>query len=163
MPQKMIDAGAVGVEPGDGAGSRCVDAADRRRWASGERPATLSRKASVAERVLLDVAGVGQAFVDDRVEQSVQERHIRAGAEGEVIGGVAAERLPAGVDHDGFCPRFAAFLMKVAATGWLTVGLAPMTMITSDCAHAADQRRHVFEPIVSINAAMLEAWQSRVQ
>ena len=31
-----------------------------------------------------------------------------------------------------FAPRsLTAFLMKVAATGWFTVGLAPMTMITS--------------------------------
>ena len=31
-----------------------------------------------------------------------------------------------------FAPRcFTAFLMKVAATGWFTVGLAPMTRITS--------------------------------
>ena len=41
--------------------------------------------------------------------------------------------LAARVDHDELRPRWAAFLMKVAATGWFTVGLAPMTMMTSDC------------------------------
>ena len=30
-----------------------------------------------------------------------------------------------------FAPFLAAFLIKVAATGWLTVGFAPITQITS--------------------------------
>src|SRR5438270_9916086 len=60
-------------------------------------------------------------------------------------------------------PRFAAFLMKVAATGWLIVGLAPMTMITSECAHWENDAVTAPEPIVSISAATDEAWQSRVQ
>src|SRR3954462_14466776 len=60
-------------------------------------------------------------------------------------------------------PRLAAFLMKVAATGWLTVGLAPMTTITSELAHSANGAVTAPEPIVSIKAATDEAWQSRVQ
>src|ERR1700736_2557920 len=35
-------------------------------------------------------------------------------------------------------PRFAAFLMKVAATGWLIVGLGPITMMTSASIAAAN-------------------------
>src|ERR1700722_20256793 len=35
-------------------------------------------------------------------------------------------------------PRLVAFLMKVAATGWFTVGLAPITHMTSASAAAAN-------------------------
>ena len=61
-------------------------------------------------------------------------------------------------------PRcFTAFLMKVAATGWLTVGLAPMTMITSASSAAAKGAVTAPEFSPSISAATEEAWQSRVQ
>ena len=61
-------------------------------------------------------------------------------------------------------PRFlTAFLMKVAATGWFTVGLAPMTMITSASSAAANGAVTAPEPMPSIRAATDEAWQSRVQ
>ena len=53
--------------------------------------------------------------------------------------------------------------MNVAATGWLTVGLAPMTTITSELAHSENGAVTAPEPIVSIRAATDEAWQSRVQ
>ena len=39
-------------------------------------------------------------------------------------------------------PRLAAFLMKVAATGWFTVGLAPITMMTSASMRRGERRRH---------------------
>ncbi len=60
-------------------------------------------------------------------------------------------------------PRFAAFLMKVAATGWFSVGRAPMTMMTSASAAAVNGAVTAPEPILSISAATDEAWQSRVQ
>src|SRR5690349_10909356 len=60
-------------------------------------------------------------------------------------------------------PRLAAFLMNVAATGWLTVGFEPMTTMTSELAHSENGAVTAPEPIVSINAATDEAWQSRVQ
>src|SRR4051794_1373949 len=60
-------------------------------------------------------------------------------------------------------PALAAFLMNVAATGWLTVGFAPITTITSEWAHSENGAVTAPEPIVSISAATDEAWQSRVQ
>ena len=56
-----------------------------------------------------------------------------------------------------------AFLMKVAATGWFTVGFAPMTMITSASSAAANGAVTAPEFNPSIKAATDEAWHSRVQ
>ena len=53
--------------------------------------------------------------------------------------------------------------MKVAATGWFTVGLAPMTKMTSASAAAANGAVTAPEPMPSISAATDEAWHSRVQ
>ncbi len=60
-------------------------------------------------------------------------------------------------------PRLAACLKKVAATGWFSVGLAPITMMTSEFLHSLKVAVTAAEPIVSISAATEEAWQSRVQ
>ncbi len=60
-------------------------------------------------------------------------------------------------------PRFTAFLKKVAATGWFSVGLAPMTMMTSASLAAVKGAVTAPEPMPSISAATEEAWQSRVQ
>src|ERR1700682_1648431 len=60
-------------------------------------------------------------------------------------------------------PRFAAFLMKVAATGWFTVGLAPITMMTSASMAAENGADTGPEYRPSISAATDEAWHSRVQ
>ena len=60
-------------------------------------------------------------------------------------------------------PRFAAFLMKVAATGWFCVGLAPITMITSASSAAENGAVTAPEPMPSNKAATEEAWHSRVQ
>ena len=60
-------------------------------------------------------------------------------------------------------PRLAAFLMKVAATGWFTVGLAPITMMTSASSAAANGADTAPEFRPSISAATEEAWHSRVQ
>ena len=56
-----------------------------------------------------------------------------------------------------------AFLMKVAATGWFTVGLAPMTMITSASSAAENGAVTAPEFRPSISAATDEAWHRRVQ
>ena len=53
--------------------------------------------------------------------------------------------------------------MKVAATGWLTVGLAPITMMTSASMAAANGADTAPEFRPSISAATDEAWHSRVQ
>src|ERR1700759_2563243 len=62
-----------------------------------------------------------------------------------------------------FAPRFAAFLMKVAATGWLTVGLAPITQITSASAAAANGADTAPGLKPANSAATDEAGHSRVQ
>ena len=60
-------------------------------------------------------------------------------------------------------PFFAAFLMKVAATGWFTVGLAPITTMTSASSAAENGAETAPEFRPSISAATEEAWHSRVQ
>src|ERR1700724_399512 len=60
-------------------------------------------------------------------------------------------------------PRLTAFLMKVAATGWLTVGLAQITMMTSASIAAANGADTAPEARPSNKAATDEAWHSRVQ
>ncbi len=64
---------------------------------------------------------------------------------------------------NSLAPRFAACLKKVAATGWFSVGRAPMTMMTSASAAAVNGAVTAPEPIPSISAATDEAWHSRVQ
>src|SRR5271168_4647559 len=60
-------------------------------------------------------------------------------------------------------PRLVAFLMKVAATGWFIVGLAPITHMTSASAAAANGADTAPELRPSNSAATDDAWQSRVQ
>ena len=60
-------------------------------------------------------------------------------------------------------PRLHAFLMKVAATGWFSVGRAPMTTITSASMAALKGAVTAAEPIPSMSAATDEAWHNRVQ
>ena len=58
---------------------------------------------------------------------------------------------------------FDACLKKVAATGWFSVGFAPMTMTTSESAHAVKGAVTAPEPIPSRSATTDDAWQRRVQ
>ena len=62
-----------------------------------------------------------------------------------------------------FTPALAAFFIQVAATGWFTVGLAPMTKITSAFITSRTWFDTAPELIPSMRAATLEAWHSRVQ
>ena len=70
---------------------------------------------------------------------------------------------PRGSITNTLAPRLAACLKKVAATGWFSVGLAPMTMMTSASSAAVNGAVTAPEPIPSIKAATEEAWHSRVQ
>src|SRR5260221_582349 len=54
-------------------------------------------------------------------------------------------------------PRFAACLKKVAATGWFSVGRAPMRMMTSASAAAVNGADTAPEPMPSIKAATDDA------
>ena len=60
-------------------------------------------------------------------------------------------------------PALAAFLMKVAATGWFTVGLAPIRNTTSACVTSITGLLTAPEPMPSSRATTDEAWHSRVQ
>ncbi len=60
-------------------------------------------------------------------------------------------------------PRLANCLKKVAATGWFSVGLAPITIATSAFSISLKVAVTAAEPTFSISAATDEAWQSRVQ
>ena len=60
-------------------------------------------------------------------------------------------------------PWRTAFLMKLAATGWFTTGLAPMMMTTSALATSFTGLLTAPEPMPSSSAATLEAWHKRVQ
>src|SRR6201985_2415446 len=87
------------------------------------------------------------------------------------LAGLKARCLVAWRDSDflrasitiSLAPFLAAFLMKVAATGWFTVGLAPVTMITSASSAAENGADTAPELKPSNRAATEEAWQSRVQ
>ena len=70
---------------------------------------------------------------------------------------------PRGSQTMNVAPRFCACLKKVAATGWFSVGLAPMTKITSEFLHSLKVAETAPEPTPSISAATEEAWHSRVQ
>jgi len=50
-------------------------------------------------------------------------------------------------------PRAAACLKKVAATGWLTVGLQPVRITTSACVTCMNEAVTAPEPMHSIRAA----------
>ena len=60
-------------------------------------------------------------------------------------------------------PFLTAFLIQVAATGWLTVGLAPITSTTSARSTSLTWLDTAPEPTPSSSAATEEAWHSRVQ
>ena len=60
-------------------------------------------------------------------------------------------------------PALAAFFIQVAATGWLEVGLEPITRISSAWATSFTWLLTAPEPTPSSKAATLEAWHSRVQ
>ena len=70
---------------------------------------------------------------------------------------------PRGSITINLAPRLAACLKKVAATGWFSVGLAPITMMTSEFLHSLKEADTAPEPTPSKSAATEEAWQSRVQ
>src|SRR5450830_220675 len=60
-------------------------------------------------------------------------------------------------------PLATAFLIQVAATGWLTVGLAPMMTITSALVTSITGFETAPEPMPSSRATTDDAWHRRVQ
>ena len=70
---------------------------------------------------------------------------------------------PRGSMTTSLAPRLAACLKKVAATGWFSVGLAPITTITSEFFTSLKVADTAAEPTPSSKAATDEAWHRRVQ
>src|SRR5713101_4290017 len=62
----------------------------------------------------------------------------RLGVKRKVAAACRTKVWPRGSITKILAPRFAACLKKVAATGWFSVGRAPMTMITSASAAAVN-------------------------
>ncbi len=62
-----------------------------------------------------------------------------------------------------FVPRLTAFLIHVAATGWLTIGFAPISSTTSASSTSITGFDTAPEPMPSSSAATEDAWHSRVQ
>jgi hypothetical protein len=60
-------------------------------------------------------------------------------------------------------PFFTAFLIQVAATGWFTVGLAPMMTTTSALVTSITGLDTAPEPMPSSRATTEDAWHRRVQ
>jgi hypothetical protein len=65
------------------------------------------------------------------VQHRVQQCNVGVRLELQVVGRVARELALRGTATISFTPALAAF-SSVAATGWFTVGLAPMRKITSE-------------------------------
>jgi hypothetical protein len=63
----------------------------------------------------------------------------------------------------GLVPRATAFLIQLAATGWFTVGFAPITIATSACSTSITGLLAAPEPTPSSSAATEEAWHSLMQ
>ena len=71
--------------------------------------------------------------------------------------------VPRGSITISAAPRATASFRKVAATGWFSVGRAPITRITSACSTAMKGAVTAPLPMPSSSAATLAAWHSRVQ
>ena len=76
---------------------------------------------------------------------------------------MAVEVGAARVDEHERAPRAAAFFSQVAATGWFSVGRAPITSTTSASSTPRTGLLTAPEPMPSSSAATEEAWHSRVQ
>ena len=93
--------------------------------------------------VRLDVLPVVELLLDDDV--CIMALSIATSRPGRNCSMWVAWRFsawPRGSMTMSFAPRSAAFLKKVAATGWFSVGLAPMTTITSASSARHERRRH---------------------
>ena len=81
---------------------------------------------------------VDQAFGDDDMGQRGEHRDVGAGQQRQMIGGLDMRRCArgrCGADRStiSLAPSRSRFFMREANTGWPSVGLAPMTMMTSVC------------------------------
>jgi hypothetical protein len=87
------------IHPGDLAQGVRWNAADRRHLLRREL-LDLGLQLVEAFGIAGDILLVGQALGDDRVDHRVQHRDVAARLEGEMLGGVARQRLAARIHHD---------------------------------------------------------------
>ncbi len=82
-----------------------------------------------------DIGFVDQAFGDDHMGQGHDQRDIGSRLQGQMIGRLDMRRAhqvdAARIGDDQFAPARNRFFMREAKTGWASVGLAPMTRMTS--------------------------------
>ncbi|GIS60990.1 MAG: hypothetical protein CM1200mP2_32150 [Planctomycetaceae bacterium] len=97
------------------------------------------------------------------MQQRVVEGDVSAGANLSEMASTSAIAFRRTSTTIRSVPALAACLMKVAATGWLAVVLEPVTSATSARATSAKTLVTAPDPMVSISAATLDAWHSRVQ
>ena len=156
IPQKMMPRSRTRVAARDFAQSLGVDPAHRRHRLGSEVP-------DVALEVLetlgvgFDVLAVVEPFAHDDVEQGVQQGDVGARGELEHVGGVLSQRLAARVHDDEGLARASRLLEEGGRHRMVSVGLAPVTMITSASAQAVKGAVTAPEPIPSRSATTDEA------
>ena len=79
---------------------------------------------------------IGQTFGHDDVRQTIDQRNVGARLQLKVIvgfdmGGVRTRSIARGSAMISFAPSRKRCFIREANTGWPSVGLAPMIMITS--------------------------------
>ena len=99
IPQKMIDALALGIEAGHLPQRLGVDAADRRHLLGRERLDVLAERFEVLG-IGRDILLVVKPFGDDHVEQGIEHGHVGARLEGQVLVGMPRQRLTARIYDD---------------------------------------------------------------
>ena len=86
---------------------------------------------------LADEGLVDEALGDDDMRHRGQHRDVGAGPQRQVMAastcGVRTRSMRRGSTTISFAPSRSRFFMREAKTGWPSVGLAPMTRMTSAC------------------------------
>ena len=162
MPQRIIDAFAVAKAR---ATSRSVSAGmpQTGAMASGLQPITLALSASkLLARSWMKASSTSPSSITVWMSALSMATSVSA-----LNCSVRQAWRPMSVTRGSastiFAPRFAAFFIQVAATGWLAVGLEPITKISSACSTSFTGLLTAPEPTPSSSAATLDAWHSRVQ
>ena len=101
----------AGIGAGDVTQGRGIDAADRRHLFR-RIVADVLAELLVVFGVRLNVLPVGQALLDDRVEERIQHCHVAAGVEAQGPGRVPHQAVAPRVDHEDFGAAFCGLFEK---------------------------------------------------